>query len=493
MRKRLLVDDWIIKNRGGVYRIDKNKNVIVRFDKLLNVDTNAKVNEFYISRISYKNRLDKITGYANYFFKYYDPEKEVLNRIGLIKALIDIKNKKIKKKYFMTLIFDGILTPTTIKSIENMVDDNYLYILGKNSTIVDHHEQIISDKYGKRIMCGVVAINILYPLIIHFVTSCNKNDEDLYEYFVPIMDVFSNDDIDVHEKIAMFVWSVVQISVKKNKKLWRQRAELGDMGKDEFYDICLRKHIITDSIPSLIFDNNMASYFQKVLEQQLGFYLRAEYDYVPVELNDKKGEGNLSSMDKFEMTLTKLDESNVIIAEKNLKNVISTLKERFNLEISIEEYNYYITNLKLDKIQIQLINYYYARYFNGYRDLKLIGPFEYIELALILKRRLQAQGSIYLPYILTGNFKNRGKANKILTKKLIKGIKNSVEYQDMVSNKFDYAIQLKGKDPVLGLLQSILSSTYMYVDYDNEERTGKKIEYDIDIFIVEFLSFINQI
>lgn len=493
MKKKPLVDDWTIMNKGGVYKIDKNRNVIVRFDKILNVPKNNTVNEFLILRTSYKNRLDKVVGYSNYFFKYYDPKKEVINKIGLIKGIIDVKCKKVKKKYFMTLVSDIVLTTSFIRSIENMVDDNYLYILGKNSIVNEYHDHIISDKYGKRIMCAVVAINILYPLIIHFVTTCNKKDDDLYEYFLPIIDIFSDEVIDIYEKIAMFVWSIIQISAKKNRKLWRQRAELGDMGKDEFYDICLRKHIITDSLPSLIFDNNMASYFQKVLEQQIGFYLRSEYEYMPILLNDERDENSLSSIDKFEMTLSKLDESIVILAENNLKNVISTLKERFNLYISKSEYDYYVSNLNLDKIQIRLINYYYAKYFNGYRDLKLIGPFEYIELVLMLKRRLQAQGSIYLPYILTGNFKNRAKTNKILTNKLIKEIQNSVEYQDMIANKLEYIIQLKGKDPVLGLLQSILSSTYMYVDYDNKERTGKKIEYDIDVFIVEFLSFINQI
>lgn len=494
--KKVLVDDWIVYNRGGVYKVDRNKDVVVRFDKILNVTKNNSVNKFFIPKESYKNRIEKIAGYSNYFFKYYDPDKYILNKIGIIKALVDNKSKRVKKKYFMSLLLDYVFTLDCRMAIEKMVDDNYLYILDKNkdSVLTKHFELIINDRYGKRIMCAVVAINIVYPLIVHYVTIYNKKDADLYEYFVPLLDMFSDETIDIHEKLALFVWTNVQISAKRDKKSWRQRLQLGDMGKDEFYDICFRKHIITDSLPSLIFDNHMGAYFKRVIDRQIGFYIGAEFDYMPIELdNDKRGDMSISSMDRFEMSLNRQDESIIILADNNIQNVIATIKERYNLETYEEELEYYINNLELDSVQVQLINYFYARYFNGFRDLKLIKKSDHIELTLLLKRRLQAQGMIYLPYILTGNFKYKGKSNKILTKKIIKEIKLSTDYQEMIKSKFEYIVKLKGKDPIIGLLQSILNSTYKYVDYDNKDRTGKDIDYDIDVFIYEFLSFINQI
>lgn len=493
--KKLLVDDWIVKSKGGVYKVDNNRDLIVRFDKHLKVTKNDIVNKFFISKESYKNRIGKIAGYANYFFNYYDPHKTTLNKIGILKALIDNKSKRVKKKYFTSLLIDYVFTDDCKDAIEKMVEENYLNILDKdNDAKIRHLELVINDAYGKKIMCAVIAINIVYPLIIHYVITHNKKNDDLYEYFVPIMDMFSDEKIDIHEKIALYVWTHIQINVKRNKKSWRQRLQLGDMGKDEFYDICLRKYIITDALPSLIFDKHMGAYFNRYIDQQLGFYIRAEYDYMPVELdNDRQSESKLSSMDKFEMTLNKQDESIIILADKNIETVIDTIKERYNMESDEAELAYYMENLELDKIQEQMINYFYARYFNGFRDLKLIKRCDLIELAILLKRRLQAQGMIYFPYILTGNFKHRGKTNKILTKKLLKEIKSSTEYQAMIKSKFEYIIELKGKDPIIGLLQSILNSTYKYVDYDNQERTGKNIEYDIELFIYEFLSFINQI
>lgn len=489
---KLLVDDWIIKNKGGVYKVDNNRDVLVRFDKQLNVTKNNTVNKFFISKESYKNRINKIAGYSNYFFNYYDPDKNILTNIGIIKAFVDNKSKHIKKKYFMSLLTDFVFTDECKIGIERMVDENYLYKLNKDKGIIP--ELIINDIYGKRIMCAVVAINIVYPLIVHYVIKHNKKNNDLYDYFVPIIDMFSDEKIDIHEKIALYVWTYIQLDSKRNKKSWKQRIQLGDMGKEEFYDICLRKHVITDALPALIFDNHMGAYLFRYIDQQLGFFIRAEYDYMPVELdNEKQSDSKLSSLDKFEMTLNKQDESIIILADKNIETVINTIKERYNIESDESEFIYYMEHLKLDKIQEQMINYFYARYFNGFRDLRLIKKRDLIELAILLKRRLQAQGMIYLPYIITGNFKHRGKANKILTKKLLKEIKSSTEYQAMIKSKFEYIIELKGKDPIIGLLQSILNSTYKYVDYDNQERTGKNIEYDIELFIYEFLSFINQI
>lgn len=116
--KKLLVDDWIVKSKGGVYKVDNNRDLIVRFDKHLKVTKNDIVNKFFISKESYKNRIGKIAGYANYFFNYYDPHKTTLNKIGILKALIDNKSKRVKKKYFTSLLIDYVFTDDCKDAIE---------------------------------------------------------------------------------------------------------------------------------------------------------------------------------------------------------------------------------------------------------------------------------------------------------------------------------------------------------------------------------------
>ena len=75
----------------------------------------------------------------------------------------------------MSLLLDYVFTIDCKRKIEKMVDENYLNILDKNkdSELTKHYELIINDRYGKRIMCAVVAINIVYPLIIHYITVKN--------------------------------------------------------------------------------------------------------------------------------------------------------------------------------------------------------------------------------------------------------------------------------------------------------------------------------
>ena len=64
-------------------------------------------------------------------------------------------------------------------------------------------------------------------------------------------------------------------------------------------------------------------------------------------------------------------------------------------------------NYHFDEFNANLIRYYYARSFNGYRDLNMLTREQFINLLIILKRRLQAQDYLFLPQILSGNIKNK--------------------------------------------------------------------------------------
>lgn len=500
------VDDWVKNYKGGVYTLTSQNNVFVDFNKYIDLNvTNSRNNHigtFVLSRKSFKTRIPKICGYSNYFFEYYGSDR-FLQNLFMVKVLVDSKQKKLKTKSFIELMKKYLITPDVEEKIWEMVEYNYLNILDKNNPIVKNSKdakddyfryQIISDKNGKRIMCSVIAIDLIYPLVVHYTYIREKKNDDLFQYFAPFLDMFSTEEIDNIQKLSMYTWSILSIHYSHNKPLWRHKAVLGDMSIDEFYDKCFRKYIVTDSLPWLIFDNNMGSFFYKILQEQLNYYIRAEYETMPVELNmDKDEDEGFSEMEKFENRLSKIDEGLVILSETNVHSVIETIKTRFNMYISSDELEFYISNLHFSKDQHVIINYHYAKYFNGYRDLKMIDKNTFVEMALIMRFRLLAQGMVYLPYILTGNLKKKGVANKINVDKVLKKVTKSKYYKEIMNNKFGYIVAAKNQNPIIKLLRSILVSTYTYVDYYNPDLNGEDIEFDMETLVYEFLQFIDQI
>ena len=147
---------------------------------------------------------------------------------------------------------------------------------------------------------------------------------------------------------------------------------------------------------------------------------------------------------------------------------------------------------RLNRFQVQLVNYFYAKYFGGYGDLNMLTKRQYIELLVILKKRLQFQGSVYLPQILTANT-DRLNRRTIRNAKFLQKIENSSFYQTIVK-KFDAVNELGKDNLILNMLSTIINTEFRLVDYDLKDRLGEVIEiHNTDILSDEFLTFINQL
>ena len=123
-----------------------------------------------------------------------------------------------------------------------------------------------------------------------------------------------------------------------------------------------------------------------ILDNQLQFFLVEPYKLNRIELSAHRDSSGLSGLDKLEMNASKIDESTVILSDINIKKTIKRIKKKMHIEITKEEIEYYKRNLNITKFQSQLVFYYYAKYFSGYRDLLLLNRTQYLKL-LIMKGR----------------------------------------------------------------------------------------------------------
>jgi hypothetical protein len=229
------------------------------------------------------------------------------------------------------------------------------------------------------------------------------------------------------------------------------------------------------------------------LDKQLGFFIIEPYEHTLVELSNKKDVDGLSGLDKLEMNSNKIDESLIILSSINIRNTIKRIKKQMKIKTPKKEINYYKKNHRINKFQSQLVFYFYAKYFGGYRDLNLLSRQQYIVLLILLKRRLQIQGNIYLPQILTGNVENKLNTRTIQNTKFLMKIENSDVYQALVNDKFPTLSELNKSNLLLNLLSTILNSNFSFVDYDHPDKLGQKIEINPDIVSDEFLNFLNQL
>jgi len=485
------VDSWKPRDDQKYVYYD-GKLVIIPFEEIYQQDISA-IKTFVIKKESYVKRLGDITNYINYFINFYDQEKELVMAYLKMKFLIDNKKTKIKSPTaFIKAMYSIVFTDSMQEKISNMVEDNHFYDLtskdGKRYT-----EQLeFTNDHAKIMMKISVSMKIMVPILFHYINTYNiGKDVPLFNFYEKLFYMYS-EDIDIYNKLWITIQAKVKNSFSKNRLIWEQREILGEDTLTKA-DEMLKEKIISETMFKYRFDSNIIHFNAVVIERQLGYFIIEPYEHTLVQLDSKKDSEGLSGLDKLEMNSYKIDESLVILSNINIKNTIKMIKKSMNIDIPKEEIEFYKKHHKINKFQVQLVYYYYAKYFGGYRDLNLLTRKQYLKLLVLLKRRLQLQGLVYLPEILTGNVEKLNKRT-IQNQKFLMKIENSAIYQTLVNEKFSTLEELKKSNLILNLLSTIINTTFTIVDYDNDDKLGDKLEvHNPDILSDEFLNFLNQL
>lgn len=198
-------------------------------------------------------------------------------------------------------------------------------------------------------------------------------------------------------------------------------------------------------------------------------------------------------IDKLEINSSKIDESVVILSNSNINDTIKKLRKSTGIKISKDEIEYYKQNMNITTFQSQLVFYYFAKYFNGYRDLNMVNRTQYIKLLIILKKRLYFQEYVYLPEILTANIDGKLNSRTIRNDKFLTKIQTSDIYQSIMTNKYSILHDIGKDDLILKILSRMINTKFTVVNYDHPEQLGETIEVNQDIISEEFLNFLNQL
>ena len=490
-----IIVGWNIPEEDKVLKV-VNKNIIIDFDKIF--DVKPTLNTFYLRyKDSYISKLWLITHYINYFIKYYDHDNELLLNYLYMKYNLDVGKRRRSRKEFIHLLYTTLITPSIYDKVKQMVEDNYRIDLAQTNTEnIKYSESLeFTNTHAKLLLLISIIIKIMIPIILHYITLYKDKKEIhfLSKYYKPIFDIVEErEHVNLYGKLFNSINVKVNLSETKNKIIW-DKYEVEQEDTATYTEELLDKNIIVDNIFKYLFVKNIIAFNSVIIDTQLDFFVIKNLNINMREISTEKDSEGLSSLDKLEMNITKIDESLIVLSKINIKQAIKSIKKKLNIEIPDEEVAFYKKYLKITPIGKSLIFYYYAKYFDGYRDLNSINIDQYIKLMILMKRTLQIRGDVWMPQIISAGISGKINARTIHNAKLIEKIQNSELYQDLVQTKYSTLQSMGKSDVIIGLLSTLLNTQFTYCDFDMFDKYKQDIEADFDQLAQEFLDFVNMI
>lgn len=424
-----------------------------------------------------------ICHYINYFLKFYDTDHELIYAYFKLNYIINKKSKKVDMRTFIHLIHQTIFTKSMIKKLDQMVEDNYRVDV---ETSEETYEQAFTNEHTKSLLRISVAMRLMMGPMFHYLFSNSLTKEPLviYNFYLPLFDTLSNDS-DIYNKI----WITIAKKVGKTtrSKMWDLYEALEEEPQARV-ELILKQVIITDNMFKYSFTKNPVHFNAVIIANQLRNFFKDEFEYKPQEVSTIRDDNGLSGVDILEMNSNKIDESLIVLSHLNIDQAI----ERYAKDVTEDEIEYYKNNLRIDKFQKEIINYYYSK-FMGYNDLEFLDRTQRYTLMIALKKHLQKMDFIYLPLLISSNFENKSERminNQKFTQKVI----NSDIYQNMMKNKFSVISEDENRQKVIiKIISTFLNSTFHLVDYDNQDLLGTKLEPYQDMVSAEAIRYISMI
>ena len=522
------INTWRPKKSEVITESDGNI-FIVNFDKVFHDPNAAKYNKFCVKKSSYEEHLKIYAQYINYFINKYDTENELVSAYFKLKYMLDAENMFTKDNPYALIeaIYDIIFTPSICDKIIRMVHDNYLDDIERPSD--EDYKKGAENKYlesleFKNIHIEILlristAFKIITPVMYHYFTKNRIKPDDLtqkrdisivYDFHKPALKLFQGD-VDIFNKLFVYVKRKVVDSCFHNEKIFRQREIFGD-DPGLLIEKFVKKQLIAENIEKYKFnknwdpkkkkyDENPIGLNKTIMKYQLFFFVKETYSKTLTEMTNTRDSEGLSASDKMEMNLSKMDKGILVMSEVNIKDTIRRLREQYGVAISEEEIDYYIKHQKPSDIQTHLIRSLYSKEFMSYRDQYIVPNRQSTILKIILKKRLIADAvcspnkefdDVVLPYILTGNVSGKVNTRMVRNSKLLAKIEEDSDYQYLVNYKYK---ELEELEPgyIKSLLSTFIYTKFTYVCYEAPELLGVEINAPEDQICHELIQYLKMV
>jgi len=520
------------KPKASDMKVYQDRNLFcINFDKYFNAENIKNYNTFIIKKNSYENQLPVIVKYINYFMKFHDTENELLLAYLKLKYMIDKERRFTIDNYdqLISYIYKFMFTDTMVDKICDMVEDNYIddiesetvETLNYNKKKKKHLESLEFKNIHIKILLRIsFGMRCIAPVLFHFLAINNikvdKNDDIIYNFYIKLFDIFSvkREGINIYNKLYVYVKTKVAEHQSYNTPIYKQREILGkDMNTN--IDLFLRHTFISENIVKYTFPSTWNSlkggYNESIiglnktlLRCQLFFFCKEKLARNHTEIVlDRDGDDGLSGMDKLEMNLEKIDEGKVVFNDVNISTQMDYIWKMYGENICDEEIDYFMENYKYDKLQMNLLYNYWAKYFGSAKTVAMLTKRDQTKLLIITKNILlynngcvDCKGAVdlqnYAPlaYILTGNKYGNTNNRIIKNEKYLITIGQSDIYKRLINEKYS---ELEKSKPgyIISIISPFINTKFTYVNYYNQELTGQPIEVNINKLTYDLLYIID--
>jgi hypothetical protein len=491
------VDEWQIPEEDKIVTYS-GKCMIMPFNKIIDRVKTDYLNVFYVSyKESYVKQFDRISRYINYFIKFYDDDNELMLNYFYIKFMIDSKKTNPSRKSMIKLIYKYFITDTMYEKVKRFVEDNYRIDLAQNKEPDKQYSESLefTNKHAIIFMMISTFIKFMIPLVMHYISVIKGKKEvrNLIHYYRPLFYLtYEKEHVNLYAKLFHSIGVKANFNESKNPLIWSKYAA-NSIDTVSYTEELLDKNLIVDNVFKYDFYENIISFNSTILKTQLDYSCIKNFGINMREISTEKDSDGLSYLDKLEMDTIKIDENQILLSHVNIKDTIKRIKKKLKIKIGKDEREFYIKNMKINQIGKELVFYYYAKIFGGFTDLNHIRLAEYMDLMVLMKRRLAFNGYIYLSQLVSANIIGRVNTRLIHNNRVIDRIKKSKTYQNLVDNKYPMLRNAGKEDLILGILSTLMNTDFLFCDYDEPEKIGQPIYVDYDALAQEFLDFVNQI
>lgn len=469
--------------------IDKKNLSII--DKKNILDISDDLNSFNLYKQRFVNISKSIIETLEYIFNTESNEHNILFLYLTIKYHYSENEEEInnpealkeEKENFYKTIIEFINFPEFSNLVNKYVNDNYKIKETESENVKKSNDQLLLTKeHCEDLQKISFCMKFFIPLISDYFSLRKLNDNSYFDIFYLIIQQFNEHNIS--NKLYKFVSSRVENTSYSDAVIWAYLSSTSKDTKNSTLDIFNK--IIVLLLYKLSPDKYPVSFIHAGIKNQLQFKFREniQIKYSPILINEKDDEG-ITSYDKFEIELLRIDEGKVILSEVNKEFMKEKIKQKYNITVSQEEI-LANKNLKLDKLKVNLTFLYFSKYFGSFDNYHL-NKLELIELILIFRKILLAKNYPLLAELLISNLIVEKRKVTINNKDLLFKLKNTNYFQLIYTKYSQILSKLISKKNDLDPITKIISSIYFnkWDNIDNSDIGKKKI-------IIELLKFLNE-
>jgi hypothetical protein len=498
------------------------KTLHVDFGRLIAPHTEV-FDDFFMQKQSYIKALPEICEDLNFFEALYDRDHELLTAMYRIKYIIDSDAMPECRDVnnFRKLLYDTIATPSIIKKIDDMIEDNYSHDINEDARFNSvQKKRAILEFTNEQVKCILKSAHLIKPLGLlasHYAymmkMKIGGNNTFYADTYMPALYAFSTE-FDIYNKSLAYLESKVREDFSHHSTIY---SAIEIDGVDA---ATTTKHLMKHCMLTDIFikfrqhihwtkENarpleNVLSFYKTVPKTNLGNIRRQQFKYniIPESHVSQNDDSNsTSSLDRLKMALAKINEELVVLSDYAVKERCDALFKQYEWLLTDERVLYYRQHLALNKMHTFFIQIWFSAYIGGASICKLLTALQVIKLLIILEYEAfrdvnlrnitdldDLDGLPCLPFIITGTVEEGGISKKTLAKDL-NNIEENPLYKQVIAKRYQSCISAY-PTIITDRILAILNNKYTIVCYDSPDITGLEAYKTKNKIVDEFLLFL---